>query len=164
MKQKSTIDLIEDDYFTSGDWHLKIEQTSIALLGWLFVFLPFFGLALPLWQPHFASLLPFNYNTAILRPLEFLAKFFDDYFVFISITYLTLTFLNNYRFAASWRDHLVVDQDRQQERSQLVEQAWQEKFGNSDERHNCSFYCVEPQQNLETDFAQTLFAKGEKNL
>lgn len=162
MTDKKTIKLVEDNYFTAQNWDLKIEQTTVALISWLVVILPFICLALPVWQPAIAAALPFNYQTDILSPLSFLANFFDEYFVFIAIFYLGLTFWNNYQFAATWTDHLVVDLQREHERANLVEDAWNQKFGSAEQRENCSYYCVEAEQNLETDFAQTLFKQGEQ--
>ncbi|CAM3137476.1 hypothetical protein SAMN04487792_0352 [Lactobacillus bombicola] len=159
MSHRSFSDLAQDDYFTSGNWHLKIRQTIIAVIGWLGVISPFIGVYIILHFPQIAQKAHIKYYSDIILPMKFLIEFFIIIFIIIIITYLFLTVHNNRHFAFVWTKHRVVDQKRRMRHEKLIEQGWTEKFGNLKQRQQYNFYSVKPEQNLENDFAQRLFKK-----
>lgn len=77
--------------------------------------------------------------------------------------YIILTFLNNYRFKHFLQKEKQYDAERVDVRRKLINQAYDERFGTKDFRHNVCFYSVKEEQNLETDFGKKLYQKGESN-
>ena len=84
-------------------------------------------------------------------------------FCFPAILYIILTFWNNYRFKHFLQKEKQYDAERVDVRRKLINQAYDERFGTKDFRHNVCFYSVKEEQNLETDFVKKLYQKGENN-
>ena len=159
MSLKHFSALADDDYFTSKNWHLKARQTTIAIIGWIGVCLPFVCVYITLKSPKIAKLAHIKYYSDIVIPIGFFIKFFAVIFILIAIIYLFLTFRNNRHFISVWTKKRVVNQERREQHEKLIEEGWRQKFGDLNKRQQQKFYSVKPEQNLETDFAQRLFKK-----
>ena len=55
------------------------------------------------------------------------------------------------------------DDERLNKRRELLNKAYDERFGSEEFRHKVCFYSVKEEQNLETDFVKKLYQEGEKN-
>lgn len=123
----------------------------------------FYGLVFPLFfqieQILIISLFIEKKKTTLL----FLFIFLSLSFVFLAILYIILTFWNNYRFKHFLQKEKQYDAERVDVRRKLINQAYDERFGTKDFRHNVCFYSVKEEQNLETDFVKKLYQKGGNN-
>ena len=55
------------------------------------------------------------------------------------------------------------DDERLNKRRELLNKAYDERFGSEEFRHKVCFYSGKEEQNLETDFVKKLYQEGEKN-
>ncbi|MBA1435204.1 cell division protein [Bombilactobacillus bombi] len=161
MKSKRNLSLTADLYFQKGHWLLKIGQTLVAILGWLAVLFPFYWVITPLLAPNLATKLKIAYYGDEFQLLHFLALFFGGFLIFIIIFYIGVTIWNNHRFQHILARRKVVNQKKQHAREDLIEKAWQQRFGDQLQRHQVRFYSVKPQQNLDTHFTQNLFKEDD---
>ena len=155
-REEAKKSLVYDPYFEKGHYGSKIFQTIIALLGWCGVIIPFLWIIFPFVFPNRA-----RFDHIIIYREEKSTLLF--LFIFLSILYIILTFLNNYRFKHFLQKEKQYDAERVDVRRKLINQAYDERFGTKDFRHNVCFYSVKEEQNLETDFVKKLYQKGENN-
>ena len=155
--------LVYDHYFEKGHYGSKIFQTIIALLGWCGVIIPFLWIIFPFVFPNRARFDHIIIYREEKSTLLFLFIFLSISFIFLSILYIILTFLNNYRFKHFLQKEKQYDAERVDVGRKLINQAYDERFGTKDFRHNVCFYSVKEEQNLETDFVKKLYQKGENN-
>ncbi|MBA1392468.1 cell division protein [Lactobacillus sp. XV13L] len=153
--------LVRDSYFGSGHWGLKSGQTAVAIVGWLGVLFPFFWVLLPVWWPQAGRKLKIVHYQDEIHLLQFLALFFLGYFIFILLFYCGVTLWNNCRFKTTLDKYAVPDQEKLHKREEVIEQAWEKRFGSAPKRHQARFYSVRPDQNLDTHFTYDLFKKYE---
>ncbi|BDR55996.1 cell division protein [Xylocopilactobacillus apis] len=153
--------LVNDDYFKQGHWGLKICQTLVAIIGWCGVLFPFFWVLSPIWWPSFAKKINIAHYADEIQLLKFLGLFFIGYFIFIVIFYFCVTLWNNRRFSHTLDRYTVPDQEKLKNREQVLEEAWKERFGSIEQRHELKFYSVPPEKNLDTHFTERLFKEHE---
>lgn len=156
--------LINDPYFSKGHFRQRIFQTFVAFLGWCGLILPFLWLLFPLVFPERADLRHFVIYEEEKTTLLFLLIFLSISFVFLLIFYITLTFWNNHRFKNHLQKKEQYDVEQVKHRRDLLEKAYEERFGSKEFRENVCYYVVSKEQNLETDFIQKLYQKGEKDV
>lgn len=162
-REEAKKSLVYDSYFEKGHYGSKIFQTIIAFLGWCGVISPFLWIIFPFVFPNRA-----NHNHIVVyleekTTLHFLFIFLSLSFVFLVILYTILTLWNNYRFKHFLQKEKQYDAERVKVRRKLINQAYNERFGSKDFRHNVCFYSVKEEQNLETDFVKKLYQKGEND-
>lgn len=155
--------LVYDPYFEKGNYGSKIFQTLVAILSWFGVLIPFLWILFPFVFPNRAQ---YNHIVVYLEEkttLLFLLIFLSVSFVFLTILYILLTFWNNYRFKHFLQKEKQYDDERLNKRRELLNKAYDERFGSEEFRHKVCFYSVKEEQNLETDFVKKLYQEGEKN-
>ena len=123
----------------------------------------FYGLVFPLFFQIEKILIISLFIEKKKTTLLFLFIFLSLSFVFLAILYIILTFWNNYRFKHFLQKEKQYDAERVDVRRKLINQAYDERFGTKDFRHNVCFYSVKEEQNLETDFVKKLYQKGGNN-
>ena len=151
-REEAKKSLVYDPYFEKGHYGSKIFQTIMAAL-------PIFPFVFPN-RARFDHIIIYREEKSTLL---FLFIFLSISFIFLSILYIILTFLNNYRFKHFLQKEKQYDAERVDVRRKLINQAYDERFGTKDFRHNVCFYSVKEEQNLETDFVKKLYQKGENN-
>lgn len=145
---------------------VKIHQFNRSIERFfLFVkiYLPFLWISFPFVFPNRADLNHIIVYREEKSTLLFLFIFLSLSFVFLAILYIILTFWNNYRFKHFLQKEKQYDAERVDVRRKLINQAYDERFGTKDFRHNVCFYSVKEEQNLETDFVKKLYQKGGNN-
>lgn len=155
-REEAKKSLVYDPYFEKGHYGSKIFQTLVAILSW-------FGVLIPFVFPNRAQ---YNHIVVYLEEkttLLFLLIFLSVSFVFLTILYILLTFWNNYRFKHFLQKEKQYDDERLNKRRELLNKAYDERFGSEEFRHKVCFYSVKEEQNLETDFVKKLYQEGEKN-
>lgn len=162
-REEAKKSLVYDPYFEKCHYGSKIFQTIIALLGWCGVIIPFLWIIFPFVFPNRARFDHIIIYREEKSTLLFLFIFLSISFIFLSILYIILTFWNNYRFKHFLQKERQYDAERVDVRRKLINQAYDERFGTKDFRHNVCFYSVKEEQNLETDFVKKLYQKGENN-
>jgi predicted membrane protein len=162
-REEAKKSLVYDPYFERGNYKNKIFQTGIALLGWFGVMIPFFWILFPFIFTKQASRDHITVYKDEKSTLIFLFYFLLVAFVFIAILYVILTSWNNYRFKNFLQKSEQFDSKRLETRKKLINKVYDERFSSKEYRHNISYYSVKEEQNLETDFVQKLYQKGENN-
>lgn len=152
--------LVLDNYFNKKHHVLKIGQTVIAVLGWLGVVLPFVWSSIPFVSPKFAGKHSFYTYLEEFQLLKLLVPFLALSFVFILIFYLCLTIWNNHRFRHLLQKEKLYNEERLEKRTQLLENAYTERFGPKEIRYKAKFYSVSEEQNFDKDFVKNLYKEN----
>lgn len=152
--------LVYDTYFEKGHTRSKIIQTTVALLGWIGVFLPFLWLALPLLFPTYAKQHHFLVYKEEVTTLKSLALFLGSAFLLIAMIFIVLTLWNNHQFKTRLQKETQYDEERLAIRRALLDKAYTQRFGPKEIRREVCYYSVKEEQNLATDFVRNLYKKG----
>lgn len=154
--------LITDDFFESKNLKLKIWQSFVGIAAWLGVFAPFIWL----FFAHKENLLNgtltnhfFKYE--VMRYENKLFFYLLSIFVSLTIFFIILTFWNNRQFKYKFKKEKMYDEARLNKRRELLEDAYDERFGEKGFREVVRYYSVKEEQNLSTDFVQEIYRKGE---
>ncbi|MGM0126320.1 hypothetical protein IGI37_003749 [Enterococcus sp. AZ194] len=156
--------LVEDVYFEKGHLKIKLFQSTMAIIGWLGVILPFIWLLIPVIFPKAAQKTHFFLYKEELTALKFLLIFLSLSFFAISLTYILLTFRNNYRFKHSLQNEKLYDEERLDKQRELLNDVYTERFGTKEFRQSVKFYSVKEEQNFDTSFIKELYKKGNVDL
>ncbi|MFV0557444.1 MAG: cell division protein [Enterococcus sp.] len=156
--------LVEDKYYTKGNWWTKIYQTLIALLGFGGIFFAFGWVLMPLLFPKLFDRLGFEVFTGELVALQILAIFLGVLFIIFTIVYIALTIRNNHQFKNYLQKEKLHDEERLETRKALMEAAYTERFGAAEFRHSVRYYSVKEEQNLDTEFVRELYKEGGVDL
>lgn len=156
--------LVTDAYFEKKHYPLKIFQTIVSLVGWLCVIAPFIWLLLPVLSPEKAWKNHLVVYKDELQTLKFLFVFLSVTFVVIAIFYIGLTIRNNFHFKNILQKKVQYDEEQLEKRRQLLNEAFDVRFGPEAVRKEVCSYSVKEEQNLETDFVRNLYKKGNVEL
>lgn len=156
--------LVSDPYYEKGHLGQKIFQTSVAIIGWLLVILPFIWVLSPIFFGDLAK--RFNLFTYMeeLQTLKFLIIFLTIAFLTILILFISLTIWNNYRFSHLLQKREMYDADRVEKRKRLLDADFEKRFGPRAEREAVCYYLVKEEQNLDTHYTRDLYKKGDVDL
>lgn len=161
-REEAKKSLVYDPYFEKGNYGSKIFQTLVAILSWFGVLIPFLWILFPFVFPNRAQ---YNHIVVYLEEndIAFSAYFSFRIFCFSDNFIYSFALWNNYRFKHFLQKEKQYDDERLNKRRELLNKAYDERFGSEEFRHKVCFYSVKEEQNLETDFVKKLYQEGEKN-
>lgn len=155
--------IISDPFFEKGNIKLKVYQSVIAITGWITFFIPFIWLALPFIFPSEMGKFKIYKYFEEIDTFWFLTQFLTIIFVLLSITYVLLTLLNNYKFKNILEKRNQYNENRVLEREIKLNRAYTKRFGDENMRHNIRYYSVPEEKNLSTDFVKDIYENKEMN-
>ncbi len=156
--------LVTDPYFEKKHFGLKIVQSSVAIVGWMLVVLPFVWVLSPLFLGDLAHKLNLFTYVEEIQTLVFLMIFLSIAFLVILIFSIILTIWNNYRFRHLLQKKEMYDAKRVKKRQQLLSDDFEKRFGPKEEREAACYYLVKEEQNLDTHYVRDLYKKGDVDL
>jgi len=159
--EKTGQQLYTDKYFESGHWFLKIWQTLISIISWLAVILPIIITITSFWAS-FDARVPhiWSYHEGIFE-IKFIGIILVFAFIMTAIFSVGMTIIQNRK-----RDRLVEQWPTfnpigQKKRKQTIDTFIDQRFGDKEFRENVKTYDVQPEQNLDTDEFQKLYANHD---
>lgn len=162
-KKNDTQQLYTDKYFEKGHWFLKLWQTLIAIIGWIFVIVPIAITVTSFWAS-FNPKIPhlWSYNEGITE-IKFIGIVLLFCFVMSGIFSISMTLIQNRkrdRLVEQWPTFNPIDQKK---RKKTLDDFIDNRFGDKEFRENARTYDVQPEQNLDTDTIQKLYDQHDIN-
>ena len=151
--------LYTDSYFDKGHWGLKIWQTLVAILSWLTVIIPIVVTGMSFYFALTGRGFAFWRYREGISEVEFigvLILFLAAVALIYTVTMAVIQVRKRERLVEQWPTYNPLNQ---RSRNQTVENFMTERFGDADFREHVRNYRVEPEQNLETDQIQQLYAQ-----
>lgn len=155
--------LYTDLYFDKGHWGLKIWQTFIAILGWATVIVPIVVTGMSFYYALSGKGFAFWRYREGVTEIEFigvLLLFLAAVALIYTVSMAVIQVRKRERLVEQWPTYNPLNQHA---RNQTVETFMTERFGDAEFREHVRNYRVEPDQNLETDQIQQLYAQKKLN-
>ncbi len=161
-KDKIMEKYVHDAYFEKGHIWLKIWQTLLTIVGWLFVIVPIYwtlsatvfvkkGFMKQIWSYQEGKDLFYSFG-----------RFFIIAFIVLAIITILFTLHNNYYTKHHVKKHTIYDEDRMLARRNAIKGFYTKEFGDPETRRNeTRFYSVNPQQNLDVDTIDNIYKEFE---
>lgn len=155
--------LYTDKYFEHGHWLLKIEQTLVALIGWVCVVVPIIITARSYIGLQTGRIKPWwSYSEGFFE-IKFIGILLLFCFAMVLVYSVFMTIIQNRK-----RDRLVeqwptFDPIGQHEREDEVSDFFDQQFGSPEFCHSVRFYEVKPEQNLDTHEIKDPFKEQHSN-
>jgi len=157
-KNNSKQQLYTDKYFEHGHWLLKIWQTLVSIIGWLAVLIPIIITITSFWASY-DSCIPhiWSYHEGVFE-IKFIGIILLFAWIMTAIFSIGMTIIQNRkrdRLVEQWPTFNPIDQKKRQ---QTIDDFIDQRFGDQEFRENVRNYDVQPEQNLETNEIQKLYA------
>lgn len=157
-KNNSKQQLYTDKYFEHGHWLLKIWQTLVSIIGWLAVLIPIVITVTSFWASY-DSRIPhiWSYHEGVFE-IKFIGVILLFAWIMTAIFSIGMTIIQNRkrdRLVEQWPTFNPIDQKKRQ---QTIDDFIDKRFGDQEFRENVRNYDVQPEQNLETNEIQKLYA------
>jgi len=157
-KNNSKQQLYTDKYFEHGHWLLKIWQMLVSIIGWVAVIIPIAITVTSFWASY-DSRIPhiWSYHEGIFE-IKFIGVILLFAWVMTAIFSISMTIIQNRkrdRLVEQWPTFNPIDQKKRQE---TIDNFIDQRFGDQEFRENVRNYDVQPEQNLETNEIQKLYA------
>lgn len=153
--------LVSDLFFEKGHLKLTLWQSFLTLLAWIAVIVPFVWVAFPVFFPQTAAQIRFRTYVEEATIFRLLALFLGISFVLLVILFVLLTVRNNRSFRHTLRKEVLHDERKLEQRKEVLEEFFDDRFGPEEMRHSVCYYEVKPEQNLtETEIVKLYKDKG----
>ncbi|WP_423364318.1 hypothetical protein [Mycoplasma sp. P36-A1] len=149
--------LVSDKFFEKGNFWLTFRQGTITLLSWLGVILPVVWLFFPFFYPNLAADIGFLIYKEGLQIFKFLMSFLIYVFIFFIIVFVLLTLHNNHQFKNTYQNKTMYNEKRLEERKEVLNDFYYERFGDKEFRENVTYYSVSEDKNIDTDQIKELY-------
>lgn len=150
-------DFVKDAFFESGHWLLKIREVAMTLLFWLFLVLPIIVLINSLSDTlHWENFYYWTYADGF-ELVDFLES--SIFLAFLVILLFSIYFLlrNNHYEKHVYPNQKTYDEKELDERKEILEKMYKERFGEKGFRESTKFYTVEAEQNIKIGHVEKLF-------
>jgi hypothetical protein len=153
---------IKDDFFGKGHLFTKAWQFFITLIMWLPVLLPIIITAnSTIFRKSENTFYRWDYQGGF-RLYQHLTVELALFLVAIFIVAILLAHRTNYRTEHMYQQKIMYNEAKLAEKSALLEEFYDERFGNASFRENVKFYSVASEQNMPDDFVRKEFQKIEE--
>jgi len=159
-KEAVTKDFVQDSYYEHGHWGLKIRESIITVLVWVFLVFPVLVLinsvsSRVVWS----GIYHWEYVDGLYLS-SFLQRAIGIIFVVVLGFSVYLLLRNNHREKHVYPQKKTYDEEALARRKEVLEQMYSERFGDDGLRHSTRYYVVAPEQNLPTHLISDLLKKG----
>lgn len=159
-KDAVTKSFVQDAYYERGHWGIKVRESAVTILIWVFLVFPILVLINSVSrQVVWEGIYHWEYVDGLYLS-SFLQRAILIIFVVVLAFSIYLLLRNNHREKHVYPQRKTYDEEGLARRKAALEQMYAERFGDDGLRHSTRYYVVAPEQNLPTHFVSDLFEKG----
>ncbi|MFC4652959.1 hypothetical protein ACFO26_08565 [Lactococcus nasutitermitis] len=150
-------DFTQDEFFELGHHKLKAVQIISTLFMWLILLAPLLVLLNSLGKKKIWSIIYQWHTHATTIFTHFLENFIGVTFIVIALICLLLLLRNNHLEQKVYATKKTYDEEKLEKREEILEELYQERFGEEKFRATSSYYVVASEQNLPDTLVQDIF-------
>ncbi|MCH4169515.1 MAG: hypothetical protein LKF42_09680 [Streptococcaceae bacterium] len=156
-QQVTTTNFVQDDFFEKGHWWLKIRQVFLNLIFLVVLILPIMILFNSIAEKRIWRALYFWQYQDGFELSNYLKSFIVLAFIVILVASLIFLFRNNYQEKKIYPKQQTYDSLKLQNRKQILEALYTERFGDSATRQQSKYYAIDGKQNFSDTLIEGLF-------